>query len=322
MRALRSSLIEVLGSDYVTTGVAMGLRPVTLLVSYSLRNGLTPFISVLGLNIGWLIGGTIIIEQVFGVPGVGSLLITSILTRDYSIIQFVALVLALLVILVNLLTDLAYAPAGPAGVLSRMNAVVHGRRDAVPALGTGSRRGGWSLRVGLAGISTITALAILRPVDRPVRSHGARAEGGLQPPSLAHWFGTDQLGRDILTRVLYAARTDLQIGTIGVIIPLIMGAVVGLFAGYYAGWPDAILGRVIDVVTAFPFLVLVLAIVAMLGPGPDELLHRDLAGQLGRLRANRPRRGAQRPRPRVHPGRPEPRATATCASCSVTCSRT
>jgi peptide/nickel transport system permease protein len=113
VRALRSSLIEVLGSDYVTTGVAMGLRPVTLLVSYLLRNGLTPFISVLGLNIGWLIGGTIIIEQVFGVPGVGSLLITSILTRDYSIIQFVALVLALLVILVNLLTDLAYALLDP-----------------------------------------------------------------------------------------------------------------------------------------------------------------------------------------------------------------
>jgi peptide/nickel transport system permease protein len=113
VRALRSSLIEVINSDYVTTGVAMGLRPVTLLFSYLLRNGLTPFISVLGLNIGWLIGGTIIIEQVFGVPGVGSLLITSILTRDYSIIQFVALVLALLVIVVNLLTDLTYALLDP-----------------------------------------------------------------------------------------------------------------------------------------------------------------------------------------------------------------
>ncbi len=113
VRALRSSLIEVMSSDYVTTGVAMGLRPVTRLYSYLLRNGLTPFISTLGLNIGWLIGGTIIIEQVFGVPGVGSLLITSILTRDYSIIQFVALVLAMLVILVNLLTDLTYALLDP-----------------------------------------------------------------------------------------------------------------------------------------------------------------------------------------------------------------
>ena len=113
VRALRSSLIEVMNADYVTTGVAMGLRPVTRLTSYLLRNGLTPFISTLGLNIGWLIGGTIIIEQVFGVPGVGSLLITSILTRDYSIIQFVALVLAFLVIIVNLLTDLTYAALDP-----------------------------------------------------------------------------------------------------------------------------------------------------------------------------------------------------------------
>jgi peptide/nickel transport system permease protein len=113
VRALRSSLIEVLDSDYITTGRAMGLRPVMLLFSYLLRNGLTPFISVLGLNVGWLIGGTIIIEQVFGIPGVGSLLITSILTRDYSIVQFVTLVLAFLVILVNLLTDLAYAALDP-----------------------------------------------------------------------------------------------------------------------------------------------------------------------------------------------------------------
>lgn len=113
LRALRSSLIEVMSSDYVTTGVAMGLRPATRLFSYLLRNGLTPFISTVGLNIGWLISGTIIIEQVFGVPGVGSLLITSILTRDYSIIQFVALVLAFLVITVNLLTDLTYALLDP-----------------------------------------------------------------------------------------------------------------------------------------------------------------------------------------------------------------
>jgi peptide/nickel transport system permease protein len=113
VRCLRSSLVEVMSSDYVTTGVAMGLRPVTRLFSYILRNGLTPFVSTVGLNIGWLIGGTIIIEQVFGVPGVGSLLITSILTRDYSIIQFVALVLAFLVIIVNLLTDLTYALLDP-----------------------------------------------------------------------------------------------------------------------------------------------------------------------------------------------------------------
>jgi peptide/nickel transport system permease protein len=128
-------------------------------------------------------------------------------------------------------------------------------------------RGGWSLRVGLVGFAVITLLALLAPWITPYDPTALGLVEGLQPPSTAHWFGTDQLGRDILARVLHAARTDLQIGTIGVIIPLIIGAVLGLFAGYYTGWPDAILGRIVDVVTAFPFLVLVLAIVAMLGPG-------------------------------------------------------
>jgi peptide/nickel transport system permease protein len=127
--------------------------------------------------------------------------------------------------------------------------------------------GGWSLRVGLAGFTLIAILALLAPWVAPYDPTALGLADGLQPPNRAHWFGTDQLGRDILTRVLHAARTDLQIGTIGVTIPLIIGAVLGLFAGYYAGWPDVILGRVVDVVTAFPFLVLVLAIVAMLGPG-------------------------------------------------------
>jgi peptide/nickel transport system permease protein len=140
------------------------------------------------------------------------------------------------------------------------------------ALGRPARRRwlqirGWSLRIGLAGIFIVSALAAFAPLIAPYDPTALGLAQGLTPPSTAHWFGTDQLGRDILTRVLYAARVDLQIGTIGVIIPLIMGAVVGLFAGYYGGWPDAILGRVIDVVTAFPFIVLVLAIVAMLGPG-------------------------------------------------------
>ena len=127
--------------------------------------------------------------------------------------------------------------------------------------------GGWSLRVGLVGFALIVLLALLAPWISPYDPTALGLAEGLQPPNTAHWFGTDQLGRDILTRVLHAARTDLQIGTIGVVIPLIIGAVLGLFAGYYAGWPDAILGRIVDVVTAFPFLVLVLAIVAMLGPG-------------------------------------------------------
>jgi ABC-type dipeptide/oligopeptide/nickel transport system permease subunit len=111
---------------------------------------------------------------------------------------------------------------------------------------------GWSLRIGLLGIATVGGLAWFAPLIAPYDPTALGLGSALTSPSPAHWFGTDQLGRDILTRVIYAARIDLQIGTIGVIIPLIMGVVIGLFAGYYAGWTDALLGRVIDIVTAFP----------------------------------------------------------------------
>jgi peptide/nickel transport system permease protein len=125
----------------------------------------------------------------------------------------------------------------------------------------------WSMRVGLAGIALLALAAAFAPLilaSDPIKLNLAES---LQPPSLAHWFGTDQLGRDVLTRVIYGARVDLQIGAIGVAIPLAVGLVLGLLAAYFGGWVDAVIGRLIDVVIAFPFLVLVIAIVAMLGPG-------------------------------------------------------
>jgi peptide/nickel transport system permease protein len=113
LRALRSSLIEVTSSDYVTTARAMGLRRRFLLGSYLLRNSALPVLTVFSINLGFLIGGTVIIEQIFAIPGVGSLLIQSISTRDYAIIQLITLILALFVLITNLLTDLAYVAFDP-----------------------------------------------------------------------------------------------------------------------------------------------------------------------------------------------------------------
>jgi peptide/nickel transport system permease protein len=119
VRTLRSSLIEVIGSDYVLTGRAMGLRRTTLLVSYLLRNSLRPVVSIISINVGYLIGGTVIVEQIFSLPGMGSLLIGSIGTRDYAIIQLATLIFALLVIAVNLLADLLYSLLDPRISLAR-----------------------------------------------------------------------------------------------------------------------------------------------------------------------------------------------------------
>ncbi len=86
-------------------------------------------------------------------------------------------------------------------------------------------------------------------------------------PSWQHLFGTDNFGRDVFSRTLWAAQVDLQIALFCTLPPMLFGTVVGAFVGYYGGWLDAIFGRVVDVVITFPFIVLVIAIVAVLGPG-------------------------------------------------------
>ena len=87
----------------------------------------------------------------------------------------------------------------------------------------------------------------------------------LKPPSAAHWFGTDQLGRDIFSRVLVATRLDLTIAFASVILAFMLGALLGLAAGYFGGWTDRIVGRVADTIMAFPLFVLAMGIVAALG---------------------------------------------------------
>jgi peptide/nickel transport system permease protein len=113
IRSLRAALLEVLESDYVTTARSKGLSERRVLMHHALRNAAISTISVLGVNVGFLVGGTLVIEQVFAVPGVGQLLINAIFARDFPIVQAVTLVFALLVVLVYLLTDVAHALLDP-----------------------------------------------------------------------------------------------------------------------------------------------------------------------------------------------------------------
>ena len=94
----------------------------------------------------------------------------------------------------------------------------------------------------------------------------------LQPPSAEHWFGTDNYGRDIYTLVIHATRLDLLIGLGSVALPFVLGSLLGLIAGYYGGKVDAIIMRILDIFVAFPFMVLAIAIVAILGNGVMNLL--------------------------------------------------
>ncbi|HET7409439.1 MAG TPA: ABC transporter permease, partial [Paracoccaceae bacterium] len=113
IRTLRSNLIAVLGADYVDTARSKGLTDRAVLLHHVLPNSLISAISVLGVHLSWVIGGTVVIEAVFALPGVGLLFVDSIFARDYPVIQGLTVTFAVLVVAINLLTDLAYAAADP-----------------------------------------------------------------------------------------------------------------------------------------------------------------------------------------------------------------
>jgi len=113
IRTLRSSILDALSADYVKTARAKGLRESTVVITHVLRNALIPSMTLLGLSIGGLMGGTVILEKVFSLPGAGALLIDSIGARDYPVVQAGTMIFAALVILVNLGTDVLYSILDP-----------------------------------------------------------------------------------------------------------------------------------------------------------------------------------------------------------------
>lgn len=113
VRSLRTSMLSVTEADFVTTARSKGLPPGRVLIRHVMRNAVLPTITVFGVNIGFLIGGTVVVETVFALPGIGSLMVQSVLNRDFPVVQGVTLLFGVLVVLVNLATDLVYSTLDP-----------------------------------------------------------------------------------------------------------------------------------------------------------------------------------------------------------------
>jgi peptide/nickel transport system permease protein len=137
-----------------------------------------------------------------------------------------------------------------------------------------ARRGRWNgpLVAGLILFGLIVLCAIFAPL---LTSYNPTTQdlndAFLAPGSPHHLLGTDSFGRDVLARLLYGARVDLRVGVLAVVSPFLIGSLIGLVAGWFGGWVDTIIGRIVDIVIAFPFLVLVIALVFALGPGTTSI---------------------------------------------------
>jgi peptide/nickel transport system permease protein len=124
-----------------------------------------------------------------------------------------------------------------------------------------------TLVIGVTMTLIWIALAVLAPVITQYNPIKIDVLHTLQPPSAEHWLGSDATGRDLFTRLIYGARQDLAMAFFGVVGPIIVGTLIGLISGYFAGRLDAVLMRILEVTISFPYFVLVIAIVAALGPG-------------------------------------------------------
>ena len=108
VRLMRSSMLEVIRQDYIRTAWSKGLRERTIIVRHALRNGLIAIVTLIGMEVGHIFGGAVLVETVFAIPGIGRLMVTSILNHDYVVVQGVALVIAAAIFFVNLVVDLSY----------------------------------------------------------------------------------------------------------------------------------------------------------------------------------------------------------------------
>ncbi len=154
-------------------------------------------------------------------------------------------------------------------------AVAEGLSESLAVEHRGGFRRRWyrtpSFVAGILIIGTIVALSLLAPV---LTSHSPTEQDLnhiLQGPSSEHWLGTDQLGRDEFARVLYGGRVDLRVAFLAVLFPFVLGTTLGCISGYYGRFMDTGIMRLVDVVVAFPFYVLVIALVFALGPGARSI---------------------------------------------------
>jgi peptide/nickel transport system permease protein len=129
-----------------------------------------------------------------------------------------------------------------------------------------------SAAFGLAIIVAFVLIAVFAPLIAPYDPAQQAWTSIRKPPSLAHWFGTDESGRDLFSRVIYGARASLLAGVVSISIALSLGVPIGLLAGYGGKWTDAVISRVTDAMLAIPFLILAIALAAFLGPSLENAM--------------------------------------------------
>lgn len=221
-RTLRASLVENLDRDHVTVAKSFGHSPRFIFLHHVFRNSLIPFIVVIGLQVRYLLGGVVIIERIFGINGVGSLMVEAAFARDYFVVQTCAVLFLAIVLAVNFVVDticVLLAPSARGSKPIKVSALLENKTALAGSI------------ITLVFLLTI----IVGPLVSPWTAVGSDFTKVLKSPSWSHPFGTDSLGRDVVTGVMEGARVSLAISASGVLLAMMSGVITGLYAGYKGG---------------------------------------------------------------------------------------
>ena len=213
--------------------------------------------NVAAVEFGFLFGSVVVIEDIFRLPGVGSLVLVGIINRDYPVLLAGALTITLFVLVVNLVVDIG-------GRVSR-SAARQGKQGMIAAV-TDFDWHRWRLViVGGVIIGAILIGALFASLIAPYSPFDLDVAAMLQGPSAAHWLGTDELGRDVLSRTIYAAQISMQVAFIAAGVGLVFGTLIGVVAAYFGGWVDLVLMRFMELLFSFPAILLAVVLMASLG---------------------------------------------------------
>jgi peptide/nickel transport system permease protein len=227
-----------------------------------------PVLTIMGLQFAFLLAGTIIIENVFYLPGLGRLVVQAITQRDLIVVEGVVMLLVASVIVINLLVDICYAIVDPRlrvrAMSDRARRPPSARR---PRHSCARHFANRSFVIGFVVTVLIAAMALVSFVWTPYDITNLIVANRMQPPSAEFWLGTDHFGRDILSMIMVGSRNSIAVAFIAVGIGMAIGVPLGCWAAARGGWLDEALMRFNDLVFAFPALLSAIMITAIFGAG-------------------------------------------------------
>ena len=231
----RNSMIDVLHEDYIRTAYAKGNNEGRVLRVHALKNALIPTVTVIGMQIGFMVGGATVTETVFSWPGIGRMVYDAVNALDYPVLQGAFLVMAV---------------AGRLIMKERKGFLYYFVRN---------RNG----MIGMIGVLLIVLIGLVGPML--ITKPDGYTQDILQAPSALHWLGTDNIGLDIFAELIWGARTSLYVSVMAMLIAGVIGIPVGLLCGYNTGWLREVIDGFIDIFMTLPMLPLMIIIAAVMG---------------------------------------------------------